>query len=287
MDQATLDKIGQQLEQRIASKSLALPMLPQVTNQVLSLVNDVDSDAAALATLIQSDQALAGHVMRIANSAAYSPNAKMTSLQQAIARLGMQNMAEIAMAATMGPKLFPAKGFESLIKDIWQSSLATGVWAREIARQARRNVESTFLCGLLCRIGKPVVLQTALEIVNGEDGAITADAVDGLMDIYQGRVGAVLAEHWQLPAAVKDTILGIDSNSASDDELQNQGSQDVIKTVKAAQVFAACTLADRHYDADCLSADDCVVDINLYADDVQTLLDKADSVHDTISALSL
>ena len=132
MEQAIIETISQQLEQRIGNKSLVLPMLPQVITQVLSLVNDVDSDASALAKLIQSDQALAGHVMRIANSAAYSPNAKMTSLQQAIARLGMQNIAEIAMAATMGPKMFQAEGFESLIKEIWESSLATAVWAREI-----------------------------------------------------------------------------------------------------------------------------------------------------------
>ena len=281
MDQATIDKIGQQLEQRIAGKSLALPMLPQVTNQVLSLVNDSDSDAAELAKLIQSDPALAGHVMRIANSAAYSPNAQMTSLQQAIARLGMQNMAEIAMAATMGPKLFPAQGFEQLIKDIWQSSLATGVWAREIARQGRRNVESTFLCGLLYQIGKPVVLQTVLDIVSNSEADTVADTVDGLMDVYHSKVGAVLAEHWQLPSAVLHTVLGVDSDGAA------VGSQDIVDTVKAARVFATCTVADRNYDTESLSIDRYIVAINLYADDVQVLLDKVDSVHDTISALTL
>ena len=70
------------IEERIQSKSLSLPMLPQVTSQVLALVNDVECDASSLARLIQTDQSLAGHVMRISNSAAYSPLTKMTSLQQ-------------------------------------------------------------------------------------------------------------------------------------------------------------------------------------------------------------
>ncbi len=281
-----IDDITQQLEQRIASKTLALPMLPQVTTQVLSVVNDVNSDAAALASLIQSDQALAGHVMRIANSAAYSPTAKMTSLQQAIARLGMQNMAEIAMAATMGPKMFSVQGFEQLIKDIWQSSLATAVWAREIARQGRRNVESTFLCGLLFQIGKPVVLQTVLEITQKDGLEVTPDMVAELMEAYQSQVGTVLSEHWQLPSAVIHTIQGVDSDGPVAG-LQSNGSQDIVDTVKAARVFSACTLADRSYDADSLSADASVIDINLYTDDVQALLEKAESVHDTINALSL
>ena len=125
MNASSGDFISQQLEQRIESKSLTLPMLPQVTTQVLALVNNIDSDALELAKLIQSDQALAGHVMRIANSAAYSPNSDITSLQQAIARLGMQNIAEIALAATMGPSMFSAEGFEDMVKRLWQSSLAT------------------------------------------------------------------------------------------------------------------------------------------------------------------
>ncbi len=279
MDQASIDTISQQLEKRIAMKALALPMLPQVTTQVLSLVNDVNSDAAELAKLIQSDQALAGHVMRIANSAAYSPNAKMTSLQQAIARLGMQNMSEIAMAATMGPKMFNTAGYEDLVKEIWVSSLATAVWAREIARQGRRNVESTFLCGLLFQIGRPVVLQTVLDIASDDDMNVEKDVVADLMERYQAQVGSELADHWLLPSAVKDTIMGIAG--------QGDGSKEIVATVKAARTFAACTTADRTYDEAALSADATIIDINLYTDDVQQLLEKSDSVHDTINELSL
>ena len=281
MDPATIDTVSQQLEQRIASKSLVLPMLPQVTSKVLSLVNDINSDAAALAQLVQSDQALAGHVMRIANSAAYSPNVKMTSLQQAIARLGMQNIAEIAMAATMGPKLFPAEGFESMVKSIWQSSLATAVWARELARQGRRNVESTFLCGLLYQIGKPVVLQTVLDIAKTADLKIDPEGVGSLMARYQCQVGAFMAVHWQLPIAVLHTINGVGGDGLA------EGAQDIVDTVKAAEVFSAVTLEGAKYDAASLAADTAIIEINLYPDDIQQLLEKAESIHETIAALSL
>ena len=281
MPQDIIETIGSELEKRMALKALALPMLPQVTTQVLSLVNDVNSDAAELAKIIQSDQALAGHVMRIANSAAYSPNAQMTSLQQAIARLGMQNMAEIAMAATIGPKLFDAKGYESLIKDIWEGSLAIAVWAREIARQGRRNVESTFLCGLLCQIGRPVVLQTVLDIAKQDDVVIDQEVVLQLMKKYQCQVGAELADHWQLPSAVAHTIEGINVDGPA------KNFADIVTTIKAAQVFASVTAGDRDYQVDNLIVDPAVIEINLYAEDVQQLIDKADSIHSTIAELSL
>ncbi|MBN4055172.1 HDOD domain-containing protein [bacterium AH-315-K03] len=281
MDQQVIEVISEKLSQRIANKKLSLPMLPQVTTQVLSLVNDVDSDAAALAKLIQSDQALAGHVMRIANSAAYSPMAKMTSLQQASARLGMQNIADIAMAATMGPKLFQVPGFEDMVSEIWKASLATAVWAREIARQGRRNVESTFLCGLLCQIGKPVVLQTVLEIAKDLNESADPQDVSQLIERFQVEVGSSLAEHWQLPVAVGNTIRFIDIEGPAEEV------QDIVDSIKAARIFSAITLTDRHYDLDLISTDPHIVETNLYSDDIQQLLEKTDAIHETVEALLL
>jgi len=112
LEQSAHDAIAVGMDQRIQDESLDLPMLPKVATLVLELVNDVDSDMVTLAKLIQTDPALAGHVMRIANSAAFSTAVKMSSLQQAISRLGMRNVADIALAASMGPALFNAPGFE-------------------------------------------------------------------------------------------------------------------------------------------------------------------------------
>ncbi|RMF17534.1 MAG: HDOD domain-containing protein, partial [Gammaproteobacteria bacterium] len=64
-------------------------MLPEVVHKVIQITADPESGAADLVKVIQGDQALAARVMRIANSAAYSPTASIVSLQQAIARLGM------------------------------------------------------------------------------------------------------------------------------------------------------------------------------------------------------
>ncbi|WP_019528946.1 HDOD domain-containing protein [Dasania marina] len=281
MQQAVYDSLSQQLEKKILAQSLSLPMLPQVTINVLNLVNDVDSDAAALSRLIQSDQALAGHVMRIANSAAYSPAAKMTSLQQAIARLGMQNIAEIAMAATLGPKLFVAPGFEQLIKDLWVASLSVAVWAKEIARKARKNVESTFLSGLLFQIGRPTVLQSALECAQELKLELDVDTAQRLIDRYQQQVGLLLAERWQLPAAVAETMANIDSSEAQ------SRSQDVIDAIRAARVFTQAVIVDGDCDVQALASHTHVVAMNLYASDVAQLLEKLDDINETIEALKL
>lgn len=272
--------ISRKLEQRIASRSLSLPILSPLAAQILQLVNGAGSDTVALSALLQSDRALADHVMHMANSAAYNSAAPMTSLPQAIARLGAQRIVDIATAASMAPKIFQLVGFDTLLKEMWLSSLATAVWAREIAQYGQRNAEAVFLCGLLFQIGRPIVLQTILDICQTENLAISSDDLSELMDHYQAEVGTLLADDWQLPLSVRHSINGVDIDTGA------EGSQNIVDTIKAARVFAAYTMAGRQYDADSLTTNPCIVEINLYADDILNLLEKADSVHSALDSLS-
>ena len=63
-----------------------------------------DASAAELAQLIQRDIALAGQVMRVANSALYARRIPVVTLPQAIAWLGIREIRNIAFAvARQGP----------------------------------------------------------------------------------------------------------------------------------------------------------------------------------------
>jgi HD-like signal output (HDOD) protein len=152
------------LEKLIASGVIDVPMLPEVANKALMLAQNPDSDASEMAKLIEGDQSLAAHVMRIANSVAYTPLGNLVSLQQAIARLGMGIISEIALAASIGSKMFNTPGYESYVAQLWKHALATGLWAKEIARHGRSNVEVAFLAGLLHSMGKPALLQAILDL---------------------------------------------------------------------------------------------------------------------------
>lgn len=279
MQQAQVDDLLTILESRIQDGNLTLPVLPHVGSQVMQLVNDPESDAAALSQIIQSDQSMAGHVMRISNSAAYSPVAKITSLQQAIARLGMRTISEISLAATMGPKMFPAEGFESVISDIWQSSLANALWSREISRVARKNVEVAFLCGLLCEVGRPVVLQTVLQISEETGVVVDRESMQPLLDAYHAQVGAKLVNHWQLPEIVGQTIIGLTGAEV------NPSAHHIVDIVKAAKIFAIATQADNPIDPEPLITNPAIVAVNLYADDVANLLEKSGTIRETTGAL--
>lgn len=181
-----------------------LPPLPAIAQRVISLAADPDAGAAALATLVHRDPALAAQVLRAANSAALSGGARIVSLQQAVTRLGIRRVAEIALAASMRRDLFGAPRFAVQLERLFRHAVASGLWAKEIARTRRDNVEGAFLCGLLHRIGQALVLRN-LDRLAGSDPLAPGDLA-GLTEEFETDFGSALAAAWQLPPAVQAAI---------------------------------------------------------------------------------
>ena len=59
------------IKARIMTVMRNLPPLPAVTRQLLTVMRDEDSSAADVAKVLSSDQALAGKVLKLANSSFY------------------------------------------------------------------------------------------------------------------------------------------------------------------------------------------------------------------------
>jgi HD-like signal output (HDOD) protein len=70
---------------------------------------------------------------------------------------------QLALATSLNADLFAAPGNEARLKRLWHDSLTCSAWSIEIARMRKTNVESSFLGGLLCQIGKPIVVQGVSE----------------------------------------------------------------------------------------------------------------------------
>src|SRR5260370_12587939 len=81
-----------------AASSQSIAPLPRVCAQLAELTAQQVTDAAQLARLIQSDPALAGELMRVANSPALRPRMPVVSLQQAVSWLGVAAVRNIAVA---------------------------------------------------------------------------------------------------------------------------------------------------------------------------------------------
>lgn len=272
-------EVASLLEQQLLSKYVDVPLLPDVASRVLSLSNDPDSDAAQLAKLIQSDQALAGHVMRIANSAAYTPNASMVSLQQAIARLGMSLITEISLAASVNAKLFKAPGFEARIAAIWSHALCTALWGKEIARASKKNVEASFLCGLLHSIGRPAILQCFADLEVRHEAKLDADETRVLEENYHVAFGEVIVERWHMPEIVQQSVKYYRNYGDAETHAEQAA------VVNAASKVASMMLNPEESDLSALRDEQVFADLNLYEDEIERLFGQQETVRAALEAM--
>jgi putative nucleotidyltransferase with HDIG domain len=195
------------LETRIASSALELPILPHVASQILALSTSDETNARSLAELVHRDQAIAAHVLRVANAPLYRPRVPLVSLQQAMSRLGLVTLREIVMTVSMQSRMFNVPSYATEAQALWQHAVYTAAYAREIARRCRRNVEGAFVGGLLHDVSKPVLLLALADLQAQLPEPIPPAVVTTAMDVYHTQVGAVLASTWALPPEVCESLV--------------------------------------------------------------------------------
>jgi HD-like signal output (HDOD) protein len=245
--------------------------LPRVCAQLTQLTAQQATDAAQLARLIQSDPALAGEIMRVANSPAMRPRSAIVSLQQAVSWLGVAEVRNIAMAVMLRGEVFVAPGHEPQSEELWREAWLAGLWAKEIARERRRHVESAFLAALMHRTGAALALKILSRFESEQGKAIDAHAFAELMVEFESALGRLLMSGWLLPKDVQD--------AASDwRNYRESGHSDLAGTVHAAHLLAAHTMHPELLGEALVIDSPAFEQLGVFPDDRRRLLAKRDHV---------
>jgi HD-like signal output (HDOD) protein len=274
------EQLERVLVERIDKDQIDLPVLPQVAGKVMALANDPSADAARLSALIHQDQALAAHVLRIANSPAYMPRTPIASLQHAVAMLGVNQLSEIAVTISLKSGAVKIPGHETEIRQLWRHALASGAYAKEIARMRRYNVESAYLCGLLHAVGKPVVLKAITTIASELHISLESSAIFSFIDGYHSRVGSLIATEWALPPQVAEAITyyGVYEQAPSH-------RQEAMMTCLADRLATYVLIPDS-FDDSTLRDHSVFADLNLYPNDVDALLSLKEKVLNLVDTMA-
>jgi HD-like signal output (HDOD) protein len=268
------------LVRRLEAGELDLPLLPDTAAQVVAICSDNACDARRLAEMIERDQGLAGHIMRVANSAAYAPREPIVSLKQAISRLGFGTLCDMAFAIALKGRVFSVRGYEQKIRAEWAHSAAAGFWAKEIARLRRRNVEGAFLYGLLHDVGRPVVLQAAVDLAPRAVRNGAARTLDTLCDELHARFGAALVERWSLPEWMVAAV-AFHHDPASAGEYRDEAL-----TACLADVLAHWCLGSQDAEVESELLEPLLAALSLYSDELDALLAQRDQVLRVVEAFA-
>jgi HD-like signal output (HDOD) protein len=195
--------------QKFFANPAALPAMPEVAHRLLRSFEREDLALSELAHLIGQDQGLSVKVLRLANSARYSPRQAIATLKDAAAAIGMQSMRDLTMAACVAGAFPATKGFDRL--RFWRQSLATAGHARTLAQACGVDGDTAFLAGMVLRTGELLMLMTDPDnIALAEIRAVKPDSLMDeercLMHCTHAEVTAELASRWKFPKLMVDAL---------------------------------------------------------------------------------
>ncbi|HSR65734.1 MAG TPA: HDOD domain-containing protein [Xanthomonadaceae bacterium] len=174
---------------------LRLPRLPAVVPQLLQALREDKAGMAAVAELAARDPLIAGGIVRVANSAWYGGE-PLTSLSQAVVRLGRDAVREVVLRTALRPihPAAPGTPVHAAGERLWTHAQCCG-----IACASMGHGFDGMLAGLAGATGASAALAL---LAQSEPELLHADAVHAAFARAMWRIAARAAQAWDLPGAV-------------------------------------------------------------------------------------
>ncbi len=203
--------------EKFFTNNKSLPTMPEVASRLLRSFDDDRISLGAIAELVAKDASLSAKVLRLANSARYSPSHTISTLQDAAAALGMDSLRNLALAACMCGTFPSVPGLDRT--QFWRHSLATAGYARILGRMLQLDADTTYLAGLMMRTGQLMMaLSDPAQVADVEKLAAEPGSRFSLemhrFACTHADVTASLAQHWRFPAAMVEAFK--DANAPMD-----------------------------------------------------------------------
>ncbi len=191
-----------------------LPSFPAVVVQTLELLRDPDSSASTIADSLSIDPGLTVKLLKLVNSAAFSPGRPINSVEHAVAIAGFGAVETLVLSVAVSRAL-PAgqsPGFDN--SRYWRTASRRAALARTFAGELHpASTSLSFTGGLLQDMAVPLLAASrpdygpVLERWHAGEGALH-ELEHEAFGWTHCKVGAWLCELWELPKALSDAVEG-------------------------------------------------------------------------------
>jgi len=182
--------------------------------KVSKMLEDFNTGIDELSGVIGSDQALTLKILKLSNSAEYGFSRKITTVKDAIARLGFKPIKTMVFAIVSKSSFNrEVQGYGLEKGDLWRNSITCAYYSRYLSGLTDYgDPEQAFTAGLLRDIGKLVLHEYVRkeydEIVNmvNKEEISFCRAEEKVLGVNHCRIGAMVAEKWNFPQVLVDVI---------------------------------------------------------------------------------
>jgi putative nucleotidyltransferase with HDIG domain len=203
----------------------ALDPLPVSVTRLATLVCRDAPEVDDVVDVVRYDQALTAAVLGTANSSWSASRTRITTVRDAVVRLGTGPVLSIALGATVRARFsraVPEYGLDE--GELWEHSVAASLAAELVTRRAtNRPPAEAATAALLHDVGKLVMARyldrELLRVLHlaAEEGVNRRTAEFEVLGVDHAELGALIAQTWRLPPSLvrgigyhHDPVLGGD-----------------------------------------------------------------------------
>ncbi|NTV95102.1 MAG: HDOD domain-containing protein [Thiobacillus sp.] len=194
-----------------AEKLLAgvvIPPRPTVVTAVMDEQRSPEPDTRRIAGLIATDVGLSAAVLKTINSPMYGLRRQISAIEQAVALLGMRNIATLVTGLALR-NIGSGQGLDRF----WDSAARTALIAAYLTKVLGvGNRDDAYLFGLFHDSGIPLLMQRfpdykdTLRAANDEQALSFTEVEDRGHGTNHAVVGSLLATNWNLPHDLREAV---------------------------------------------------------------------------------
>ena len=215
-----------EFRKKVLRKLKDLPPMPQIVFKARQVIDDPESEMTELSDLLESDQAIATKVLKLANSAYYGLSGKVSSIRHASSLLGYNALGQlismVGSASVLGKTL---GGYDLDSAGAWRHSLIAASASRILAISKNPDLEGdAFSAGLIHDVGKLVLDSYVLDrkdeferLTEGGRNSMLA-AEQHLLGLDHAEIGYEVCQHWNIPETISQAIKYHHDPANSDDD---------------------------------------------------------------------
>jgi len=195
----------------LSKQPIDLPVFNPIALELLQLLAEQDINYFEVIRTIKEDEALSAQVLRMSNSPSYMGLSKCETIENSAIRLGTQQIANIAIAASHA-SLHASDNpiVNEIMQDLWLHSHACALGCRTIALKTnhQRFADHAYMAGLLHDIGKLYLLKAMERISKFKVYGIRLERefLHGVFSDMHVEFGNRIMEYWNIPVIYKNIV---------------------------------------------------------------------------------
>ncbi|MCP4678872.1 MAG: response regulator [Deltaproteobacteria bacterium] len=196
----------------VVRDSKSLPADLKVYSELIALLNSDNTNINRISDIIKQDPAMSAKILQLVNSSFFVRSAEITSIKNAVVRLGLRFVKELVLMA----EIFTAPGLSSragllTVDKLQNHCMATANIAAMLFTE-KKTSENAFTAGILHDVGKLLLAFDRSEQwkeavkLSRKEKIPKIEAERKVFGFTHAEVGAYLLHLWQIPNSITEAV---------------------------------------------------------------------------------